>query len=248
MDWLGGWLREIIMVVLLAAFVELLLPSKSMERYARLVLSLLVLLTILSPIIALLKGDALQELGLELSRQERSGGLFSEAKGQAESLEQILADGKKLAAGQQSRSLELAAAEVAGQMKDQIVSETGSRGAKVTVTLGMGKSARGAEEIPVISEVQVYLPPAAASGTAVPSEAPDTEDSEAISIVPVEPVEVHIGAESLDDGDAGTASGPADEAAAAEAEAVTRLLENRWGLEPGVIRVSGKADSASAKL
>ncbi|ASA23131.1 stage III sporulation protein AF [Paenibacillus donghaensis] len=248
MDWLGGWLREIILVVLLAAFVELLLPSKSMERYARLVLSLLVLLTILSPIISLLKGDAVQELGLELSRQERSGGLFSGGKGQAESLEQILADGMKLAAGQQSRSLELAAAEVAGQMKDQITSETGERGAKVTVTLGMSRSASGGEEVPVISEVQVYLPPAAASGSAVPSEAPDAEDSEAIAIVPVEPVEVHIGTEPTSGGDAGAVSGPADEAAAAEAEAVIHLLENRWGLEPGVIRVTGNADSTSDKL
>lgn len=56
MSWLSSWLHELILVVLMAAFVEMLLPSKSMERYARLVLSLLVLLTMLSPIISLLKG------------------------------------------------------------------------------------------------------------------------------------------------------------------------------------------------
>ncbi|WP_267907848.1 stage III sporulation protein AF [Paenibacillus sp. JZ16] len=54
MDWLGGWLKSVIMVVLFAAFVDLILPGKALERYARLVLSLLILLTLLSPIIALI--------------------------------------------------------------------------------------------------------------------------------------------------------------------------------------------------
>lgn len=77
MSWLGGWLREIILVVLLASFVELLLPSKSMERYARLVLSLLILLTMLSPIVSLLKGDAISELSVAMGQQEKEGGLFT---------------------------------------------------------------------------------------------------------------------------------------------------------------------------
>lgn len=77
MSWLGDWLREIILVVLLASFVELLLPSKSMERYARLVLSLLILLTMLSPIVSLLKGDAIAELSIAMGRQEKEGGLFT---------------------------------------------------------------------------------------------------------------------------------------------------------------------------
>ena len=44
MDWLGGWLKSVIMVVLFATFVDLILPGKALERYARLVLSLLILL------------------------------------------------------------------------------------------------------------------------------------------------------------------------------------------------------------
>lgn len=79
MSWLSSWLHELILVVLMAAFVEMLLPSKSMERYARLVLSLLVLLTMLSPIISLLKGDASKELTVAMQQQERNGGLLSGA-------------------------------------------------------------------------------------------------------------------------------------------------------------------------
>lgn len=101
MSWLGGWLREIILVVLLASFVELLLPSKSMERYARLVLSLLILLTMLSPIVSLLKGDAISELSVAMGQQEKEGGLFTGGGKGDPSLEQILADGQKLAQGRQ---------------------------------------------------------------------------------------------------------------------------------------------------
>lgn len=50
MGWLSNWLQELIMIVLLATFVDMLLPNRSMERYVKLVLSLLILLTLLSPI------------------------------------------------------------------------------------------------------------------------------------------------------------------------------------------------------
>ncbi len=66
--WLNDWLRSIIAIILLAVFVELLLPNKAMQRYARLVVGLFVLLTILSPILKLIQGDMAGRLeaGLEL--------------------------------------------------------------------------------------------------------------------------------------------------------------------------------------
>lgn len=57
MAWLSDWLRDIIAVILLAVFVELLLPNKAMQRYARLVVGLFILLTILSPILKLIQSD-----------------------------------------------------------------------------------------------------------------------------------------------------------------------------------------------
>ncbi|WP_458460738.1 stage III sporulation protein AF, partial [Paenibacillus sp.] len=57
MGWLSNWLQELIMIVLLATFVDMLLPNRSMERYVKLVLSLLILLTLLSPITKLLRSD-----------------------------------------------------------------------------------------------------------------------------------------------------------------------------------------------
>ncbi|MHA6530710.1 stage III sporulation protein AF [Paenibacillus sp. BAC0078] len=264
MTWLGGWLRELILVVLMAAFVEMLLPSKSMERYARLVLSLLVLLTILSPIVSMLKGDATGELSLAMKQQEKDGGLLSGAGKGAGSLEKILADGRLLAAGAQEQSLKLAAEEVAGQMRDQIASSTGVQGAKVTVTLGMGKSQSGlsGEMVPVIASVTVALPaavPAAgagsgnmgASGTATGSAA-----SEPIVIAPVAPVQVNVGADKEADDASRTASAGSPDNGSGTAgagtdtgqtESIIKLLEQNWNLDRGVIEVKSSRTGA-AKL
>ncbi|MBW4081813.1 stage III sporulation protein AF [Paenibacillus sp. S150] len=263
MTWLGEWLRELILVVLMAAFVEMLLPSKSMERYARLVLSLLVLLTMLSPIVSMLKGDAAGELSLAMDQQEKEGGLLSGAGEGAGSLEKILADGRMLAAGAQEQSLKLAAEEVAGQMRDQIAGSTGVQGAKVTVTLGMGKAAGslGGEAVPVISSVSVALPAAAPAGGTEGKAAEGTAAGpapEPIVITPVEPVQVSLGsgegeaapeapatssAEAPDGSSAAAGGGTAE----AEAESIIRLLEQNWNLSREVIEVQSSGAGA-AKL
>ncbi|OMC73251.1 stage III sporulation protein AF [Paenibacillus odorifer] len=254
MSWLGGWLREIILVVLLASFVELLLPSKSMERYARLVLSLLILLTMLSPIVSLLKGDAISELSVAMGQQEKEGGLFTGGGKEDPSLEQILADGQKLAQGRQEQSLQLAAEEVAGQMKEQIISETGKRGVNVTVTLGMGKSGgTGNEDVPVISNVRVSMPQTTANSPGT-SGASSTATTAPITISPVAPVEVKIGANPADnvESEATSSAEPnkavngtvaEDSASASEMESIVKLLELKWDLDPKVIQVDGSVAS-----
>ncbi|MDQ0111641.1 stage III sporulation protein AF [Paenibacillus harenae] len=55
--WLSDWLRDIIAIILIAVFVELLLPNKAMLRYVRLVVGLFILLTIMSPILKVLQTD-----------------------------------------------------------------------------------------------------------------------------------------------------------------------------------------------
>ncbi len=256
MTWLGGWLRELILVVLMAAFVEMLLPGKSMERYARLVLSLLVLLTMLSPIVSLLKGDAAKELSVALGQQEQQGGLLSGSGPGAGELEQILADGRRLAAGTKEQGLQLAAEEVANQMQEQVAGSTGLQGIKVTVKLGLGKaSGLGGEEVPVITAVTVSLPASAGKGQAGGAGAGETDSpsgSEPIRIEPVVPVQVQIGGGSsggameVTAGSRGSASGAGadgEKAAAgtgdAAADEIKKLLETNWNLQPGIIRVSG---------
>lgn len=54
-EWLNGWLKGLIGVVLLAAFVDLLLPSGTFQRYVRTVLGLFILLTMLTPLLSLFR-------------------------------------------------------------------------------------------------------------------------------------------------------------------------------------------------
>ncbi|MFE4711086.1 stage III sporulation protein AF [Paenibacillus sp. NPDC056722] len=246
MTWLSDWLREIILVVLLAAFVELLLPSKSMERYARLVLSLLILLTLLNPVVSLLKGDAAKELSLAMSQQEKTGGMFTSTGKGTDSLEKILADGQKLAQGRQEQSLKLAAEEVAGQMRDQIASEMGVRGVRVTVSLAMGKPPGGSGgDVPVISGVTVALP-ASQSPSGGEGGASGAAVSQPIVIAPVEAVEVSIGgtpsAAPAQTGHKGV-KGSVDDSGESKEEAklITQLLKQKWDLDPEVIHIQDQS-------
>ncbi|AHV98239.1 stage III sporulation protein AF [Paenibacillus sabinae] len=244
MSWLGDWLREIIMIVLLASFVELLLPGKSMERYARLVLSLLVLLTILSPIVSLLKGDAASELSLAFNRSD--GGAPGQSKAEDAELARILAEGQKLAAGGRDQSLKLAAQQIAGQMREQIAGETGKRGANVTVTLALANGA-GDSAVPVITGVVVKLPAeGVASQGAVPG-GPGSSGSVPITVQPVEDIKVELGEGKNGLKETGESPGAAVPAGAVpgedgssggtDAKAVTAMLQKNWSLDPEKITV-----------
>ena len=256
MTWLGGWLREIILVVLLASFVEMLLPSKSMERYARLVLSLLVLLTMLSPIVSFLKGDAIKELSLAMDQQNLQGGLLSSGGQGAGTLKQILADGKKMAQGQQKQSLKLAANEIAEQMKDQITSETGEKGIQVTVALAMRANPEGGDALPAISSVTVQLPETQTiKGKGDPTEEAAASGSQStakpIKIPSVNPIKVDIKnnestVTSNPDGP-NVSEGSLNEGDQEKAKAIMKLLEQKWSLDAEAIVVQSSAYDA-AKL
>jgi stage III sporulation protein AF len=50
MVWLNAWIKELILIILLAAFTDLLLPNHALQRYVRTVIGLFILLVLLSPI------------------------------------------------------------------------------------------------------------------------------------------------------------------------------------------------------
>ncbi|MBT2283695.1 stage III sporulation protein AF [Paenibacillus polymyxa] len=155
MGWLSNWLQELIMIVLLATFVDMLLPNRSMERYVKLVLSLLILLTLLSPITKLLKSDPVGDLKRAMSAMD------APSDGNA-TLEQILAQGKRLQSNEQEQSLQWTAKELANVMKGQIEETTGAKVRSVEVQLAMSKyetemEAASSVELPVIQRVLVEM-------------------------------------------------------------------------------------------
>lgn len=72
MDFLSGWLKSVILIILLASFVDLLLPNQSMQRYVKTVISLFLLLTLLQPLLSLFEKQTLldQKLGAALFKQD----------------------------------------------------------------------------------------------------------------------------------------------------------------------------------
>lgn len=53
MEWLASWLKSIILIIMLATFVDILLPNQTMQRYVKTVMSLFILLTLLQPVLTL---------------------------------------------------------------------------------------------------------------------------------------------------------------------------------------------------
>ncbi len=70
MTWLTLWLKKIILLVLLAAFLDLILPNTTLQRYVKMVMGLILLLTIISPVFSLFSLSQ-DELALRLDRYQQ---------------------------------------------------------------------------------------------------------------------------------------------------------------------------------
>lgn len=70
MTWLTLWLKKVILLVLLAAFLDLILPNTTLQRYVKMVMGLILLLTIISPVFSLFSLSQ-EELALRLDRYQQ---------------------------------------------------------------------------------------------------------------------------------------------------------------------------------
>ncbi|MNW51577.1 Stage III sporulation protein AF [compost metagenome] len=158
MSILSEWLKEIIFVVLIAVFIDLLLPNRSMERYVKFVVSLIILLTLLSPVMRLLSAQSAEKLEMAIS-DNISGMDNVEAK---LNTGQILQQGEEIRKRRESEALQWTGEEAARQMKTQIQRETGLPVARVTVKLSTANDSNRTSEQeqglePSISEVEVVM-------------------------------------------------------------------------------------------
>lgn len=177
MDALGGWLRQVVAAVLLAALIDLLLPNRTMQRYVRLVAGLFILLTLASPLLSWIKGDmpAKVAAGIEWAEREPVG-----AKDEGQ-LAQIMAEAKRIGDVQTGQAAKLAVAGLKTQIKTAVEQEEGVAVADVEVSAVVTKE--GAIEV---SGVTVALTAAAANGAVPRASAPIAD------VEPVAPVRVDI--------------------------------------------------------
>ncbi|MBD2869552.1 stage III sporulation protein AF [Paenibacillus arenilitoris] len=233
--WLGDWLRDIIAVILLAVFVELLLPNKAMLRYARLVIGLFILLTILSPILKLLQSDV-------SARLDGIDGLWSETAMMREvpmtGLGQIRRDAEQLSEKRNLEAAGLAEKTLEDAMKNELTQRGGAPVESVDASLKWVD--QSGVRTPYISQVVVTL-------KAAGKEEGGEGEGEA-TVEEVEPVSVMVDVEGAGGeasreagaeepaGEAGRADEPPGEsgrwtrADPATAAAIGSIIARGWGV------------------
>lgn len=191
LDWLSGWLRDIIAIVLLAAVIDLLLPNKVMQRYVRLVVGLIVLLTIITPLMRIFQGDLDHKLA-EAFRSWDESSARTEVK--MPTLEDIAKDAQRMSDGTLRQSAELAGARIEAAIMKAVRERTGAEVESVDAKLVLN-DAGGAE----LQAVTVRLADAGAEGAVGGSKSPDSSEP----VVPVT-VDVAVGAGEADARDGGS--------------------------------------------
>ncbi|PWK11502.1 stage III sporulation protein AF [Tumebacillus permanentifrigoris] len=91
MTFLSDWLRGLILVIFLAVILDMILPNNAMQRYAKLVMGLLIILLMLSPILKL-SGKSIYQMDFTLDSLLTGG----QHKANLPTLEQINAQGEQL--------------------------------------------------------------------------------------------------------------------------------------------------------
>ncbi|GAC43036.1 stage III sporulation protein AF [Paenibacillus popilliae] len=244
MQWFSQWIKEIIMVILLAAFIDLLLPNRSMQRYVKLMLSLIILLTLLSPLLRLFDSNVTAELVREWDALLST----STAKSlEGKTLEQIRLEGERLARAREQEALRLAGAQMEVSMKEQIqrallqagaAGSSGGTAAQVAAVhvalmhdasqgqLVIARIALTLEEVPVTE-------PLAAPASGGP---PEPEPVAAIEPVRIEPVEA--GSSPPEAPEDAPAFGTASSKLLHLEEAAVGALTSAWLVKPEQIVVS----------
>ncbi|MGX1192954.1 stage III sporulation protein AF [Metabacillus sp. SLBN-84] len=114
MSFLTEWIANIILFIMLAVILDLLLPNSAMQKYAKMVISLLLIVIILSPIFKLLSAD------IPAMVQEAGIGSYSSAK-EAEIKKSIDSQKKEIQASNDAYILENMAVQLKTQAKEELV-------------------------------------------------------------------------------------------------------------------------------
>jgi len=247
--WLSDWLRDIIAVILLAVFVELLLPNKAMQRYARLVVGLFILLTILSPILKLIQSDIGAKLDEGMENWSKSAMKVESQMG----LNQIKRDAQAMSDKRSLEAARLTERTLEASIRNELVERTKAPIAEVDAILKW--TTVSGKPTPYISEVTVTL------------KAADNKKSsfkEDASVEAVQPVVVDVEIAPIEGGrtvpsgiddqavleataDTENAEGNWSRADPATAAAISSLISKGWGLAEDQIIVRQPADQQKAK-
>lgn len=124
METLSSLIRQIVLIALLAAFIELFLPRDDMARFVRLIMGLFVIVAVLTPVLNWLHRGA--ATGLEA---------WADSRAQVADTESILVQGEKLAQQGEKLVLEDYSARLARQVQAVVRLVPGVKEAVVAASL-----------------------------------------------------------------------------------------------------------------
>ncbi|WP_168119247.1 stage III sporulation protein AF [Paenibacillus sp. HB172176] len=241
--WISDWLRDIVSVILLAVLVELLLPNKTMQRYARLVVGLFILLTLLSPLLRLMQSNIAERLDAGMVLWDKR---LSQNGATMPSLEEIQQKAKELRERQDDAAARLMEASLADAMGNEMKKQN-LNVQSVRVTLDWEDSKAQARE-PYIEGVTVILNAAGAKES--------DNGMKPVEPVIVDGIRIHVelesgkgatggpgGDEASQGSEAETEELPQGYAAVADKDAtrIQSILTQGWGLSKNRIEIRQQA-------
>ncbi|QII49766.1 stage III sporulation protein AF [Bacillus paralicheniformis] len=148
MEFLTEWLTNIILFILMAIVIDMLLPNSSMQKYAKMVISLLLIVVILNPIFSLFRTDP----DVIFERLTKNGQVQSN-----EIKNQLNSEKKEIQASQQAYILE----QMAVQLKKSAEGRFTSDKYKIDrVAVSSDSQLKTEKDLSKHAEVSVFMEPA----------------------------------------------------------------------------------------
>lgn len=142
---ISTWIKEIILVVLFATFLEMLLPNSSMQKFIRVIVGLFIMLAILNPVIDVIQNrNALDQVPTISGNLDNSSAIVDQTHTMISKQEQL--------------SVELYKKELAKQIRALVIAIEGVADAKVSVELDNNRPRQEA-----IKGIVIYIQPGISS-------------------------------------------------------------------------------------
>ncbi|EWH21141.1 stage III sporulation protein AF [Bacillus haynesii] len=148
MEFLTEWLTNIILFILMAIVIDMLLPNSSMQKYAKMVISLLLIIVILNPIFSLFRTDP----DVIFEKLTKNGQVQSN-----EIKNQLNSEKKEIQASQQAYILEQMAVQLEKNAEGRFTSDK----YKIDrVAVSSDSQLKTEKDLSKYAEVSVFLQPA----------------------------------------------------------------------------------------
>jgi stage III sporulation protein AF len=238
-EWLSGWLKSIILIILLAAFADLLLPSQKMQRYVKTVLSLFILLTLITPVFELFNKDWNPDRLIAAAEAKQQPG----RERAMASLQEIQQNADRMQQEQRTQAQELVQQQLGEGMKRDV-----ERDGQVAVDSILVQTDFDHNGNPFISNVRIALHAIDHSGSdKAGSNKKQGVQTKQMNVVPVVPVQIDLESnKKLSNGSvsATTESQVQDQSATTDNAVlkghirnVENMLQRVWLVDPGRIDV-----------